>query len=313
MLALPTKGFARSVNEHNVKLDALCDWIEGNLLFSSGTLSEPEVADALCEEGIYERKSFAHERAEDAWSELRRRQGFIGQSTPYRFEGLAIHLAADHWGDTPAHSFCVLLSMAKWHHEWAAQFGHNYTEQGELFEQLTQEAVTIILPNWQSHQTGWSRSQTSKLDAVVHRVASLLGEGVGNIHKWTTDSANEAGLDLLCWNPFPDGRGCYPSLLFQCASGCDWPDKLETPDLKIWRRIVEFRAQGFPRKAFTTPFAFLDDEFTRTCNKVDGLLMDRYRLLAAGFETRHWISGTLARKIVKWAKPRVSKLPSIEQ
>ena len=27
MLSIPTSGFARSVNAHNVKLDAFCDWI----------------------------------------------------------------------------------------------------------------------------------------------------------------------------------------------------------------------------------------------------------------------------------------------
>jgi hypothetical protein len=313
MLAIPTTGFARSVNEHNVRLDALCDWIEGSLLFSTERLSEPEVADILHENEYYSKKEFAHGRLSDAWTELRRRLGFLGRSSPYRFEGINIHLVADPWRDTPAHSFCVLLSMAKWHREWAARFGPDYTQQGELFEELTKEAVSVVFNTWQIHQTGWARERTTKLDAVVRRVASLLGETVGKIEKWTSDSTNEAGLDLLCWRSFPDGRGCYPTLLFQCASGRDWPDKLETPNLKVWRRLVEFRAMGFPTKAFSTPFAFLDDEFTRTCNRVDGLLMDRYRLLAAGFDKQDWLSVGLSKRIAKWAKPRAAKLPLLEE
>jgi len=313
MLAIPSTGFARSVSEHNVQLDALCDWIEGSLLFSQNRISEPEVVDLLCEGKFYDSKEFAHERVSSAWSELRKRQGFIGKSNPYRFDYLGIELQADPWRDAPAHSFCVLLSLAKWYNKWARSSGCNYTEQGELFEGLTKEAVTNLFPACRVHQTGWSRTHTSKLDGVVRDVGSLLGETTGNVSKWTTASANDAGLDLLCWIPFPDARGCYPTLLFQCASGCDYPRKLGTPELNIWRRLIEFRAQGFPRKAFATPFAFLDDEFTRTCNRVDGLLLDRYRLLGAGIHKRHWMSRELAKKIAKWAKPRVRKLPLVEE
>jgi len=309
MLALPERGFARSVDRHNVELDVLCDWIEGSLLFSTGRVSQPDVADVLCETNVYSRKEFANDRVSDAWSELRKRQTLIGHSSPYRFEGLSVFRDVHPWKDAPAHSFCVMLSMAEWHPKWAGGFGRDYTEQGRLFEDLTKEAVENLFLGWRVCQTGWSRSSPRKLAGIVDTVASLLDETVGDVKKWTTRHANEAGLDLVCWNPFPDGRGCYPTLLFQCASGSDWPKKLEAPDLKVWTRLVGFRAQGFPRKAFSTPLALLDEEFDRACNKVDGLLMDRYRLLAPGLRKQNWVSTELAQRIGKWAKPRQAKLP----
>ena len=33
MLALPDNGMARSIYKHNIRLDILCDWIEGSILF----------------------------------------------------------------------------------------------------------------------------------------------------------------------------------------------------------------------------------------------------------------------------------------
>ena len=201
--------------------------------------------------------------------------------------------------------------MATCYRAWARSFGADHTTQGQLFEELAKESISTTFNGWKVELTGWSRANTSKLTAVVSNTARLLDESIGNLEKWTSSSANEAGLDLICWRPFADGRGCYPTLLFQCASGGDWEDKVETPDLKIWRRLVEFRAQGLPRKAFATPFAFLDEEFTRTCNKVDGLLMDRYRLLAAGAVKTNWVPRELARQLATWAKPRQARLPKL--
>jgi hypothetical protein len=204
-----------------------------------------------------------------------------------------------------------LLSLLKWYPQWARTFGKDYTEQGQLFEELTKEAVETIYAGWTVRQTGWSRTQSNKLAAVVDIVSAWLNEAKGNVEKWTSTSANEAGLDLVCYHEIADGRGGYPAFLFQCASGANWDEKLHTPNLKIWTRIIEFRAQSLPTKAFATPYAFLDADFTRNCNLVDGLLLDRYRLLSAGLRRKDWVSNSLTKKIKKWAKGRVSKLPRI--
>ena len=45
MLALPTSGFSRSAGTspeigHNIRLDILCDWIEGSVLFDDEAVSK---------------------------------------------------------------------------------------------------------------------------------------------------------------------------------------------------------------------------------------------------------------------------------
>src|SRR5205823_3869050 len=99
------------------------------------------------------------------------------------------------------------------------------------------------------------------------------------------------GLDLLCYRPYDDGRVGVPVFLVQCASGQDWESKLDTPKLKIWAKIVDFAST--PKKAFAMPFTLEDWDFTRKCNDNDGMLMDRYRLLAAGRARPNWISSRL--------------------
>ena len=306
MLRIPTKGIARSVHEHNVELDVLCDWIEGTILFDETDLSNIDVIDTLCEELIYDDQSFASARVQDAWSELKRRQSCIGQGSAFSIDGSRI-MRARKWRDAPAHSFCVVLCLAKWYPGWAQQFGTDYNEQGELFEELTKESLERQLTGWYVHKTGWSRLHSKKLTDVVDEITDRLGELKGDPKTWADPQANEAGVDLLCYRPFPDNRVGVPVYLMQCASGRDWTEKLKTPDIRDWRKYVQFAAR--PGKAFATPFALLDDVFRRYCGKVDGMLLDRTRLLGGTSIDEDWVSRKLQRRLIKWMRPRISKLP----
>jgi hypothetical protein len=176
-----------------------------------------------------------------------------------------------------------------------------------LFEELAAASIRIMLSDWHVHQTGWTTQQTKKLNAVVQEVAALIHEPIGNVLRWTKAQANEAGLDLLCFRSYSDGRAGIPVYLVQCASGGNFEGKLHTPNLKIWKRIVEFTAE--PRKGFAMPFSLTDEEFTRVCNLVDGLLLDRYRLLAPGRTTGDWMPPPLKANLINWVEPRIATLP----
>jgi hypothetical protein len=164
-----------------------------------------------------------------------------------------------------------------------------------------------LFPGWEIHATGWTRTHSSKLGNVVRDVAGRLGESLGNINRWTRDTANEAGLDLLCFRPFPDGRVGVPVYLMQCGSGGGWEGKFATPNPQIWEKIIDFASK--PKKAFSTPFAFLDDDFIRNTGLVNGLLMDRYRLLSPYRDNNNWLTMKLTRDLINWLKPRVGKIP----
>lgn len=306
MLSLPTRGVKLSIREHNSRLDALCDWLEGSLLFDEDEVSRTDVIAALIQEHIYENQDFAAEMVESAWTELQRRQSCIGNNAPLSVTSrrLTRHRT---WQDVPAHSFCVLLALAFWHREWAHQFGADYTEQGELFELVTSMSLSTQLPGWVIHHTGWSRTNAVKLVDVVTDIATRLGESTGDLARWTEPNANEAGLDLLCYRPFPDNRVGVPLYLTQCASGSNWERKLKQPDLDLWQQIIHFAAS--PQRAVAIPFALVDEEFPRKCILVKGMLLDRYRLLAASQIRDDWVPQELKQRIIRWANPRVATLP----
>ena len=310
MLAFSISGISRSVSVHNVKLDVFCDWLEANVLFEDHELSFTDVIDALIDAHIYDESDMASQIVSSAWTELRRRQSWIRRGSPFSISSSRIERVRS-WRQVAAHTFCLLLSLAEWYRDWAHQFGSDYTEQGELFEELMKESLTKQFNDWQIKLTGWSRTRTQRLRQIVDEVASSLGETTGNILRWTRENANDAELDLLAYRPFTDGRVGIPVYLMQCASGRNWRDKLHTPRLETWKRIVEFTAE--PKKAFATPFALLDDEFIQSCSLVNGMLMDRYRILAASNHKVKWLSSELKEKLISWSGPRIVQLPRLSE
>lgn len=308
MLELPTVGMRPSVHAHNVDFGALCDWLEGCILFDGADISTSDVVDNLIENDIYEEQDFAREIVDASWSEMRRRQAWMGNGASIKIEGQRL-IPRCPWQDSPAHSFCLALSYAAWYPQWTRQFGSDYTTQGDLFEKLTQESLKVMFPQWVIHHTGWRRANPVTISDVVQEVATHLNEAMGEVTVWTEEKAKDAGLDLLCYRSYGDGRVGVPVYLLQCASGRDWTDKLHTPDLKIWKRIVRFVAE--PKKAFAMPFAVEDEEFIRRCNVVDGPFLDRYRLLAAGRDKANWVSRQLRSSIIAWVEPRIAQLPRL--
>ena len=74
----------------------------------------------------------------------------------------------------------------------------------------------------------------------------------------------------------------------------------------VWTKIILFAAT--PSKAIAIPFALLDKEFKQRCNRVNGMLLDRYRLLAAVNHNGKWVPNFLETEIVDWITPRLQTL-----
>lgn len=308
MLEFPDRGLRRSVNRHNVSIDAMCDWLEASLLFSEfDEISASEIIDRLIADNFYDDQDFAWEIVGQLFEQSRLRLDSMGDARPFEFESRTVRRTRS-WLETPEYSFCLILALPAIYRAFStAERRSDYTVQGEMFERLTAESFQAQFDNWQIHHTGWSASNTNNIQGLVRRIAELLGEPIGSVERWTRPAANEAGLDLLIYQPFNDNRVGIPVYLMQCASGEGWEDKVHTPVLRIWAKIIDFAAS--PRKAFAMPFALIDSEFVRICNLVDGMLMDRPRILAAYGAQEAWVSNDLRSEIVDWLHPRVERLP----
>ena len=307
MLMTSTALKASKIPGDVVALTTFCDWLEATALFQRGTvLSYPDVVDLLLEDDLCDDQTEGWRVIGDCISELERRKKLLGRGFPFLLESNRI-VRKTAWRDTPAYSFCLLLALARALPDWTLGFGKDFTRQGELFELLSESSLQRVLAGWSTHRTGWSRSHTAHIQQVVSSVVTLVGEPEGNVLRWTKKTAKEAGLDILCFRPFADRRSGVPLYLVQCASGRDWEDKLTTPNTDVWEKIIVFAAK--PRRAFCTPFSFLDSEFPMHVNKVQGLLLDRYRLLEPLRSDRRWLTQKFERELIAWARPRVAELP----
>lgn len=307
MLDLPTNGLLTVETEYRLDLAVICDWIEGNVLFQdSGEFSSTELVDTLTENELVRDQETAWVIVEDTWTELKRRAKWIGDGWALQLEGSRI-TQRYFWRDSVAHAFCLALAFAQWYPDWARQFRKNFNEQGELFEHLTQECLRKLLPGWEIHITGWSRTNPKRLKAVVNDVAQRLLDPARDLKPWTKKRAQDEGLDIICYFPLPDARPNFPSYFFQCASGKNWEAKRHTPSLDTWGKIIDFTV--LPKKAFSMPYALLDDEFRRHGNAVQGLFLDRYRLLLPSRDDPNWVPDELRNRLLAWLEPRIAGLP----
>jgi hypothetical protein len=306
MLTLPGK-IHRSVTVHRSNLAVFCDWLEATVLFDELEVSQCDVVDFLTEQHIYDedRRDFCMEFVTDAWRAIRRRLGWIGSASPLKIEDRRV-VRDKNWDQVSAHAFCLLLGLTPYYDGWTSQFGADYTVQGELFEKVVEASVSRVFLKWEVARTGWSRENTSKLPDVVQRLTEAVIEDVGNVAKYLSTDANEAGLDIFWHRRYPDERGGHPVFLAQCASGENWHTKLHTPEISVWEKLVDWKCP--PNRAFAMPFALPDDEFVRRCNQFKGLFLDRYRLLMPASCAEAWLPDGLADEIIAWVQPRVSWL-----
>jgi len=185
----------------------------------------------------------------------------------------------------------------------------DYVIQGELFEDFCCEALRKN--GWQAARTGWaSHKGAKKLPSTVKAVAEALGEtDIRDQAVKRAKKKNEAGCDMVSHWRYADDWTGRPTLLLQCASGADFEDKLGTPNIDQWRQFFGFSA--IPLRGFCTPRSFQKEEFLTHCQQVNGLLLERFRLLEPFASGSSQLSKELDKRLVGWTSPRIKALPKL--
>lgn len=310
MLALPNKGMARSVNVHNIDLNILCDWIEASVVFEDTELSKSDVIDVLIEEQVYSDQAFAAAIVENAWAVISRRATYLSQPLGIRVAGNRIN-RTDDWTVFPAYGFCLALSCVELYSGLPALWGSNSVEQGALFEELTAESLSQTFQGWTVKRIGWSATNNpiSLRDALPTIISDLNEAEAAETNLHLTSAVKDLGLDLLAFYSFGDRQASIPVLLVQCASGSDWISKRHTPDIEFWgKKIISFNSH--PVRGFAMPFAFAEPlHFRRDAAAVNGVFVDRYRLLKSFRQNNATVSTALNAQLTTWIEPRVAQLP----
>lgn len=313
MLGLPERGVSRSTKKHNSDLPTICDWIEASLLFVDDELSKTDVTDVLIENEVYSNQDFALEFVDSAWEVIRARILALNGALGLHWTSERIQRTAS-WQDFPAYAFCLTLSCGSYvYPTWAAQYGYDPATQGSLFERIAHRSFASMLPGWQVQRVGWAPDNAVRLkDTIGHIISALNEVANAELDVYVDDNANELGLDLLAFYSFGDIHASLPVLMIQCASGRDWKQKRHTPDLTIWNKVVNFNSP--PVKGFAIPYSFVDgQEFRREATQVNGIFLDRYRLLNPNKGAEPvWNEPNLNADLIAWVRPRIEALPRMD-
>ena len=301
MLSIPS-GFRRSISAHNIDVSTFLDWIEATVLIDERELSPTDIVECLIEEQLYENQDFASEYVSAGWADVKTRLSTLGHQSPIKFRDRWM-IRSMNWKEVPAYSFCLVVSFGPQYDDWDTCFGPDYTEQGDLFELLTKAAMKKRFIGWKFLHTGWNKKTTTKLTDVIGDIVTHIGERVGDIAEYASDQANEAGVDLMWHLPFVDNRGGIPVFLAQCASGKNWVSKVHEPDMKVWKKMVNFAA--YPSKAFSLPYDLSEKELRKQSTRAGGLLLDRYRLLTHRESEDNWVPSSLQQCLIDWLEPRI--------
>lgn len=311
LLAVPEKGFQRSVNVNNVDRIAFADWIDASTLFLGESTSVSEIIDVLTEAGVldaYEEdgqdENSQSLAASVAWEGLNAFETFLNYSARGEQITISRDLIASKitWDDDPYRSFLLCLSLTESYPQWAkacAEIG----DQGLLFEQLSAEACRSIFSGWEIYDTAWSKDEPKKILDVVGDLSGLLGSsGCEDAGDWVSSKAKDAGLDLYCFPRFRDEQEHVPQMAIQCASGRDWVNKLGTPSPNKWQKLLNTSFES--NKGMTIPFLTEESTKKEKCVDSGGFLLDRPRLLSSLIKRET----EFEKRLVDWCTPRIELL-----
>jgi hypothetical protein len=242
------------------------------------------------------------------WDELRRRARLAGHTSHYIVQPHRLLRRPDSSHLLPA-MFLLCLSCSDYYEVLRAAPHVDYVKQGDLFEEFCR--ISLAAQGWQVHRTGWaSATGAKKLRATVESVIAATGEDAIQ-ENWvaTYKDKNEAGCDLVSFIAYPDGWIGRPLVLLQCASGADYSNKLGTPDLSLWRKLIGFSVA--PQRGFCTPRAFEPEPFRNVAGQVDGWLLERHRLLRPFANGATELPQSLARDLRRWVRSRFRALPRL--
>ncbi len=306
MLELPDSKVNRSVDAINIDFNVFNDWLEASLLFGIAPITKNLIVDVLLEEDICVEQDYARLIADESWSKLENRISNKKTNPTLAIE--AENITATHnWTENVARSFFLTISLNPYYKEWAKTNRDN-PGQGRLFERLIVELCPFIFKGWKVLPIGWSSTTTASLPELVTFISSALScAGAADVYEWASRFSKDAGLDIICYRSFDDGRQPVPVYFIQCASGADWTSKLTEPPVDNWRMLLQYAHS--PTRALAIPYNVSEREMRIRCTEINGPLFDRDRLLSIIPDDNSWLSPELRDDLITWLQTRIESLP----
>lgn len=303
MYSLPENGVSPSVKKHNCSLFSVADWIMASCLFLEKEISKSDVSDVLIEDQVYSDQDFCSQFIDNLWLNI---SEFIDTAkiSSLSISGRTIS-PKQKWQEDSALSYCLTASLKKTYPTWASNH-KNYLVQGSILEDLTQLALSMHHPNIKFTTTGWSGiKDNGSFGDLIRKICEETKFAEKDLPLWDNGRIKDMGLDIYGYYP---GHGNRPStyfMMFQCASGDNWTEKRNTPNLEIWADIL--RTYTSPIRGMAIPFLVEETDFSQSLIVIKGPLLER-KMLLSGLDQK-MLPEKLILQINDWVSERIDNLP----
>jgi hypothetical protein len=207
-----------------------------------------------------------------AFGEVENRATLVGKPYPYRVSDSGIIRVESDL--TPVYDLMTLLSVES----TPMRSEGDYTESDPLFDAVVREAAAQALgPEGRALIFGWPPrdGRPSDFGQAVSWVGGQMGIADGVLDRPTEDK--DAGVDVIAWRAFGDGRTGYPVYLFQNTIQADYANKAREVVPEMWHEWLRFG--HIPGTGFAIPFAVPpgDDRWQKLAFSA-GIVLDRLRI-----------------------------------
>lgn len=244
-------------------ISEVADWVECCVLAGGTPFKRGDLKSAL--DDLVPNKAALIEEA--VWTELKNRHRIFGENWPLRLRGNRLFPGESEPETTLIYSYLALLGM-----------GLAETQDRVLFEELIYGIVKQYFGGAAlriGHPARQGMNKSFRLRVTNYARASHLNALEVGEPPFSPDK--DLGVDVVAWAGSVDGRGGDLHFLFQCATGLDWPDKLDDINLSKWADHLRWALP--PVRALCFPGVIsVDGARWIRYSRQAGMLLDRPRI-----------------------------------
>ena len=245
------------------EISEIADWCEFRALNTGKSFKRGDLKSAIAIEDL----TTPDLLEEETWNLIQTRSEMHQVHWGLKFDGTRL-TPARHDDLSLIHSYLALISL-----------GDLEQEDRHLFEEIVND---IFRWRWGrtvmriGHPASPGMNSSFRLRVRTYARAAHISNTETPVEPFSHDK--DLGLDVVMWSPTPDGRGGYPHMFVQCATGKDWNKKLKDIDMDVIRPHLNIA--GGVLRAVCVPFTIhaSKEKWIRYSMKA-GWVLDRPRLL----------------------------------